>query len=58
MDRFFDRFYRGDISRNRNSETGNYGLGLAIAKGIAQKNRIQLTVHEDEKKRIIFRAVF
>ncbi len=34
MKHMFDRFYRTDKSRN--SETGGYGIGLSIAKGVTE----------------------
>lgn len=40
--KIFDRFYRADPSRARNS--GGYGLGLAIAQAICQQNNAHINV--------------
>jgi signal transduction histidine kinase len=50
----FDRFYRGEQSRNQ--ATGGAGLGLAIAKGIieAHKGTIQVESKPDEGARFSF----
>ena len=44
--KIFERFYRADPARN--SESGNYGLGLAIAKAVvtAHRGRIEVLCHE------------
>ncbi|MDQ4074694.1 MAG: ATP-binding protein [Chloroflexota bacterium] len=39
----FDRFYRGDASRNRGA--GGAGLGLAIVKAVAEAHGGHVTVH-------------
>lgn len=50
----FDRFYRGDASRNRQS---GYGLGLAIAKGIVERQKGSISVESEEGKMTWFTVV-
>lgn len=52
-EQLFDRFYRGDSSRTR--ETGGSGIGLSIAKTVtdAHKGRISCTV---EGERVTFKV--
>ena len=44
--KIFDRFYRSDEARTRGHNSG-YGLGLAIAKAVADKNGYQLSVKSE-----------
>lgn len=43
LNRLFDRFYRVDASRAR--QTGGYGIGLSVARSIAQAHKAKLTAH-------------
>jgi len=47
-DKIFERFYRGDSSRNRN--TGGFGLGLAITKSVADNHKWKISVDCKEKQ--------
>ena len=44
--KIFNRFYRSDEARTRGHSSG-YGLGLAIAKAVADKNGYQLSVKSE-----------
>ena len=54
-EKIFERFYRLDKSRNRNEN--RYGLGLAIAKKIAQNNNANITA-KSENNLTTFEVVF
>jgi len=51
-EKVFERFYRSDASRSR--ETGGYGLGLAIAKSITDLHKGKISIQGEEGKHITF----
>jgi len=48
----FDRLYRGDKARN--AKVGGYGLGLALAKQIAEANNVAIRVESTPGKGAVF----
>lgn len=56
LSRLFERFYRADASRARQS--GGYGIGLAIAQSIAQTHKAKISARREEDQRICFAVSF
>ncbi|WP_029323766.1 sensor histidine kinase [Butyrivibrio sp. AE3004] len=54
LDRLFDRFYRGDTSRSR--ETGGYGIGLSVARAIATSHGGTIEAETENDKTIRFKV--
>lgn len=58
LDALFERFYRGDPARASEHKSAGHGLGLSIAKAMAEKNQAKLTVSTDDRGWIRFQVVF
>jgi two-component system, OmpR family, heavy metal sensor histidine kinase CusS len=56
MERIFDRFFRVDVSRNR--DEGGSGLGLAIARWIAEAHHTSISVTSDLQRGSLFSVSF
>lgn len=56
LDKFFDRFYRSDLSRNIDS--GGFGIGLSVADAIAKLHKAKITAKSDDGKSVELKVIF
>lgn len=54
-DKLFDKFYRVDDSRHR--ETGGHGIGLSIVSNIVEAHRGRIVVDSEPDKFIVFKVI-
>ena len=54
LENMFERFYRADVSRN--SASGGYGIGLSIARSIAEGHRGTIRAESPDGRTIVFTA--
>ena len=54
LGRLFDRFYRADKARKF---TGGYGVGLSMAKSIAEKHKGEISAYKKDSTHIGFKVV-
>lgn len=55
LNKLFDRFYRADSSRSR--ETGGYGIGLSIAKSIVETHHGKIMAKSEDGKSVCFTVI-
>ena len=57
VSRLFDRFYRADSSRVRDTKTGGYGIGLSIAQAIVHRHKGKIKVFTSGTTGITFKII-
>lgn len=55
VSKLFDRFYRADSSRARDTKTGGYGIGLSIAQAIVHRHKGKIKVFTSGTTGITFK---